>query len=115
MRDTALLRRLNVPTETLEGYLFPDTYAFPAGTTASQAVREMVRGFERRWKPEWDSLLPELKINRNDLVTMASLVERNPRTEEAGDRPGLLQSFRKGCCAGGPDRAVCAWAAMSVA
>ena len=91
VRDTALLRRLNLPTETLEGYLFPDTYAFPAGTTASQAVREMVRGFERRWKPEWDSVLPALKINRNDLVTMASLVEKEARVPE--ERPVIAAVY----------------------
>lgn len=91
VRDTSLLRRLDVPTETLEGYLFPDTYAFPAGTTASQAVREMVRGFERRWKPEWDSLLPELKINRNDMVTMASLVEKEARVPE--ERPVIAAVY----------------------
>jgi len=91
VRDTALRRRLDIPTETLEGYLFPDTYAFPAGTTASQAVREMVRGFERRWKPEWDSLLPELKINRNDMVTMASLVEKEARIPE--ERPVIAAVY----------------------
>ncbi|MDQ3673355.1 MAG: endolytic transglycosylase MltG, partial [Gemmatimonadota bacterium] len=91
VRDTALLRRLDVPTATLEGYLFPDTYAFPAGTTASQAVREMVRGFERQWKPEWDSLLPELKINRHDLVTMASLVEKEARVPE--ERPVIAAVY----------------------
>ena len=91
VRDTALLRRLDVPTPTLEGYLFPDTYAFPAGTTASQAVREMVRGFEQRWKPEWDSVLPVLKINRNDLVTMASLVEKEARVPE--ERPVIAAVY----------------------
>ena len=28
VRDTALLHALDVPTPTLEGYLFPDTYVF---------------------------------------------------------------------------------------
>lgn len=91
VRDTALLRRLDVPTPTLEGYLFPDTYAFPAGTTASQAVHEMVRGFERRWKPEWETRLPALKINRNDLVTMASLVEKEARVPE--ERPVIAAVY----------------------
>ncbi len=91
VRDTVLLRRLDIPTGTLEGYLFPDTYAFPAGTTASQAVREMVRGFERRWKPEWDSLLPGLKVNRNDMVTMASLVEKEARVPE--ERPVIAAVY----------------------
>lgn len=91
VRDTALLARLNIPNPTLEGYLFPDTYAFPAGTTASQAVREMVRGFERRWKPEWDARLALLKINRNDLVTMASLVEKEARVPE--ERPAIAAVY----------------------
>lgn len=85
MRDTALLARLDIPNPTLEGYVFPDTYAFPIGTTARQAVREMVYAFERRWKPDWNSSLTELKINRNDLVTMASIVEKEARVAE--ERP----------------------------
>jgi UPF0755 protein len=85
MRDTALLARLDIPNPTLEGYVFPDTYAFPLGTTARQAVREMVYSFERRWRPEWDSSLTDLKINRNDLVTMASIVEKEARVPE--ERP----------------------------
>lgn len=91
VRDTALLARLDVPTGTLEGYLFPDTYAFPTGTTARQAVREMVYDFERRWKPEWDASAAALKINRNDLVTMASIVEREARLPE--ERPVIAAVY----------------------
>ncbi|HMI43394.1 MAG TPA: endolytic transglycosylase MltG [Gemmatimonadaceae bacterium] len=91
MRDTALLARLDIPNPTLEGYVFPDTYAFPLGTTARQAVREMVFAFERRWKPDWDSSLTDLKINRNDLVTMASIVEREARVPE--ERPVIAAVY----------------------
>ena len=91
VRDTALLARLDVPTPTLEGYLFPDTYAFPVGTTARQAVREMVIGFERRWKPEWDTKLIELGVNRHDFVTMASIVEREARLPE--ERPVIAAVY----------------------
>ncbi|MFL5501461.1 MAG: endolytic transglycosylase MltG [Gemmatimonadaceae bacterium] len=89
--DTALLARLDLPNKTLEGYLFPDTYAFPIGTTARQAVREMVYSFERRWRPEWDSSITDLKINRNDLVTMASIVEREARLPE--ERPVIAAVY----------------------
>ena len=91
IRDTALLARLDVPNPTLEGYMFPDTYAFPIGTTARQAVQEMVYEFERRWKPEWDSSLVDLKINRNDLVTMASIVEKEARVPE--ERPVIAAVY----------------------
>ncbi len=90
-RDTAMLARLDIPNSTLEGYVFPDTYAFPIGTTARQAVREMVYAFERRWKPEWDTSLAELKINRNDLVTMASIVEKEARVAE--ERPVIAAVY----------------------
>jgi UPF0755 protein len=91
VRDTALLARLDIPNPTVEGYVFPDTYAFPLGTTARQAVREMVYAFERRWKPDWDSSLVDLKINRNDLVTMASIVEREARLPE--ERPVIAAVY----------------------
>lgn len=83
--DTALLARLNVPTRTLEGYLFPDTYAFPDGTKAREAVSEMVKRFEREWKPEWNARLVELAMNRNDIITLASIIEREARLPE--ERP----------------------------
>jgi UPF0755 protein len=91
VRDTSLLARLDIPNPTLEGYLFPDTYAFPLGTTAGQAVHEMVYDFERRWKPEWDAKATALKINRNDLVTMASIVEKEARVPE--ERPVIAAVY----------------------
>jgi UPF0755 protein len=75
-RDTALLRRLEIPTPTLEGYLFPATYTFPAGTTARQAVRQMVDRFERAWRSEWDARLQALALSRHQVITLASIVER---------------------------------------
>ena len=39
-RDSAMRERLDVPTPTLEGYLFPDTYSFPDGTTGARGGRD---------------------------------------------------------------------------
>lgn len=87
VRDTALLRRLGVPRgiTTAEGYLFPDTYDFPDGVTARQAVQLMVRRFERVWKPEWDARLVELRMTRHEVVTLASIVEKEVR--KGSERP----------------------------
>ncbi|HUR91118.1 MAG TPA: endolytic transglycosylase MltG [Gemmatimonadaceae bacterium] len=78
-RDTALRRRLNVPTPTLEGYLFPDTYAFPEGTAPARAVSEMVRRFEREWDPKWDARLAELAMSRNQIMALASIIEEEAK------------------------------------
>jgi UPF0755 protein len=83
--DTAWKRRLNVPTETLEGYLFPATYSFPEGTTAREAVTAMLERFESVWKPEWDARLQAMSISRNDAMAMAAIVEKEARKPE--ERP----------------------------
>ena len=85
VRDTALLARVGSGGETLEGYLFPDTYSFPDGTTSRAAVAEMVRAFERTWKPEWDDERAALGMSRGDVVTLASIIEKEARLSE--ERP----------------------------
>ena len=82
VRDTVLIARLGIPTPTVEGYVFPDTYAFPEGTTARQAVDEMVKRFEREWKREWTVTLSGLARSRHDVVTLASIVEKEARKPE---------------------------------
>ena len=87
VRDTAILRRISSPGPTLEGYLFPDTYAFPDGTRPRDAVLEMVKRFEREWKPEWNSRLPALSLSRHEVVTLASIVEREAKV--GSERPTI--------------------------
>jgi len=81
-RDTALRRRLDVPTPTLEGYLFPSTYTFADGTTPHEAVGQMVGELERRWRPEWDAQLEVLSMSRHDVLTLAAIVEKEARLPE---------------------------------
>jgi len=100
VRDTALLRQLQVPTSTLEGYLFHDTYLFAYGTSPRAAVREMVRRFEAVWESPWpqlatnetlDDRLQELAISRNDVITLASIVEKEARVPE--ERPVIAAVY----------------------
>jgi len=91
VRDTALLHRLDVPTPTLEGYLFPDTYVFPDGTTARAAIRVMVERFERVWQPEWNARLQALAMSRHDVMALASIVEKEARLPE--ERPVIAAVY----------------------
>ncbi len=84
VRDSTLRRQLDIPTPTLEGYLFPDTYQFPDRTSAREAVAAMVRRFEQVWRPEWQGALDSLKLSRHDAVTLASIVEREVRRRDEG-------------------------------
>jgi UPF0755 protein len=80
--DTTWRRKLNVPAASLEGYLFPATYAFADGTTAREAVTAMLERFESVWKPEWDARVKAMAISRHDAITMASIVEKEARKPE---------------------------------
>ncbi|MEP6691593.1 MAG: endolytic transglycosylase MltG [Gemmatimonadaceae bacterium] len=82
VRDTALLHHFDVPSGTLEGYLFPDTYQLAVGTSARAAVAEMTRRFDAVWKPDWNGRLRELGMSRHDIVTLASIIEKEARLAE---------------------------------
>ena len=91
VRDTALLHGLDIPTPTLEGYLFPDTYDFPEGTTARQAVIVMVGRFRKVWRPEWDQQLQSISMSRNDVMSLAAIVEKEARRPE--ERPVIAAVY----------------------
>ena len=94
VRDPALLARLGIPRRvaTAEGYLFPDTYDFPKGVTAREAVELMVRRFESRWDPAWDARLAMLKQTRHEVVTLASIVEKEAVKDQ--ERPIIAGVYR---------------------
>lgn len=87
VRDTVLLQRVGATRNVadLEGYLFPDTYDFPHGMTARQAVAVMVERFEEVWLDEWDKRAAEIKMTRHQAVTLASIIEKEVRKGE--ERP----------------------------
>jgi peptidoglycan lytic transglycosylase G len=91
VRDTALLHRLDIPTPTLEGYLFPDTYTFADGTSARAAIDMMVRRFEQVWKPEWTARLDTLHMSRNDVMALAAIVEKEARLPQ--ERPVIAAVY----------------------
>jgi UPF0755 protein len=90
-RDSTLVRSVGSQVPTLEGYLFPDTYTFPAGTSADAIVRSLVRRFEDVWQPEWNERLSALALTRHELVTLASIVEKEARKSE--ERPVIAAVY----------------------
>lgn len=90
-RDSALRVSAGVPAPSLEGYLFPDTYTFPDGATARDIVGALVRRFEDVWKSEWGAQLSKLALSRHELVTLASIVEKEARRPE--ERPVIAAVY----------------------
>ncbi len=83
MAATGRVADLDPAAEDLEGYLFPDTYAFARGTAEAVIVDTMVRAFrnllERELVPA--GFVPEPPAVR-ELVTLASIVEKEAALDE---------------------------------
>ncbi|WP_027727604.1 endolytic transglycosylase MltG [Treponema sp. C6A8] len=77
--------------ESLEGYLFPDTYYFTSGMSAQAAARIMVENFFEKIK-EVDGLAEKSPSELFEILTLASIVEREYRI--ADEAPLIASVFK---------------------
>lgn len=75
---------------SLEGYLFPETYKFTKFESMKSIVSQMVKRFLVVWK-EIEPMAKELNWSRNQVVTFASIVEKE--TGSGADRPIVSSVF----------------------
>lgn len=73
------------PSATLEGFLFPDTYRLPEDATALDLLGRMLETFDRRVAPEMRAAAANRGLDVYELVTLASIVEREAVIDE--ERP----------------------------
>jgi UPF0755 protein len=73
--DRQLLRRHNIDSPTLEGYLFPDTYFFPSKTTAEQAIEMMLQRFFTAWTSKHEERARGIGMTRGQVLALASIIE----------------------------------------
>ena len=97
-RDPQVAQRLGVPGQTLEGYLYPDTYKFPRGTPAARIVAVLVKRQREVWEAlkaahpkSLDARKKRDKMGDRELVLMASLVEKETAAPE--ERPRIAGVF----------------------
>jgi UPF0755 protein len=90
-RDQSFIRTLNISAETLEGYLFPDTYRFARHTAAKDVIQTMVERLEQVFSAEWRGRAQELGMTRHQVLTLASVIEKE--TGSAEERPQISSVF----------------------
>ncbi|RPH90249.1 MAG: endolytic transglycosylase MltG [Desulfobacteraceae bacterium] len=92
-RDRVWLTELGLPGNSLEGFLFPDTYIFHRGMPVRSIQKRMVTRFREvyeRCRSNGAGDAP-LDLNLNQMVTLASIVEKE--TGQAGERPLIASVF----------------------
>jgi UPF0755 protein len=91
--DTSLIADLAPRAVSLEGFLFPSTYAFTRRATCAQVAETMVRHFRKVWAevyPAGSSAFPQ-DLSIEQVVALASLVERE--TPNPTERPLVAGVF----------------------
>ena len=88
--DGAFIRQLGIEAQSLEGYLFPETYTLVRNEADEAAViRMMVARFQQVWPTLGAAEFRTL--NRHQLLTLASIVEKE--TGAAAERPLIARVF----------------------
>jgi UPF0755 protein len=81
VRSQELVNEVEVEGESLEGYLFPETYRLARGLPASEIARTMVAQFHAIW-PEIAPESEALGLSMLETVTLASIVEKETGVPE---------------------------------
>lgn len=93
-RNAPLISDLDPGAQSVEGYLFPDTYHFQRLATSDQIIAAMVKRFRLA------AASIDLTQNYHNVVTMASLVERE--TPIGNERPVVASVFSNRIARGMP-------------
>jgi len=96
----AVLRRLGIPGESAEGYLFPDRYLFVKPVTPEEILEFMVRQFRRKIPPGAEKRAGELGLSLHQVVTIASIIEKETGVEE--EKPIVSAVIRRRLALGMP-------------
>jgi UPF0755 protein len=86
------------PNPSLEGYLFPKTYKVKKGTTPENFIRLLLKQFQKETEFISASTLAAKQLNLHQVITIASLVEKEAKLPE--ERPliaaVIFNRLRKG-------------------
>ncbi len=81
-RDRALLATANMKSDSFEGYLFPDTYYFCRPATVKDIIWRMLKEGDKHWPPAFTEQADKLNLSRQEILTMASMIEKESSNYE---------------------------------
>jgi UPF0755 protein len=79
--DPSFISNQGVEAESLEGYIYPDTYYFTRDESIEDILSAMVDRLWSVFKPEWKERAKELGLSLHQIITLASIIEK-----ETGDK-----------------------------
>ena len=81
--NEVVIQSTGVESDSLEGYLFPETYHFSKNTPEKKIIRKMTDTFKEQVQtPEVLARAKALDLSLHQVVTLASLIEKETGTDE---------------------------------
>ncbi|WP_084605454.1 endolytic transglycosylase MltG [Tepidibacter formicigenes] len=71
---------------TLEGYLFLDTYYIPLKAKEEKIIDIMLKRFNEIFSEEYKKRAEEIDMSINDIITIASLIEKEAANDKERSR-----------------------------
>ena len=84
-KDRNFLDSHAIEAQSIEGYIFPDTYKIPKGVLPEDAVGSMINKMREKFSPEMLTRMEDLGMTENEVLTLASIVEKEAVTDS--ERP----------------------------
>jgi len=89
--DRSLAARLNIPADSFEGFLFPDTYRVPIDTVPEELITMMANRFRFVFDETMQKRLAGSGMSLLEAVTLASIVEKEAAQDS--ERPFIAAVF----------------------
>ena len=89
--DKEFIENLKITGSSVEGYLFPDTYAFSKYLGEKLIIKRMVDRFHEVFTPELEKKAKQLQLSKKEVIVLASIVEKE--TGAAFERPLIASVF----------------------
>jgi len=90
-RDKELIDTFDLPTDSLEGYLFPETYYFSKAQNEKVILRSMVHQFRVHFSEQWQAQARRRGLSVQEVVILASMVEKEAVVD--AERPVIAGVF----------------------
>ncbi len=89
--DPVFIQSLGLDVGSLEGYLYPESYFFSKRVGSEGILRALAKRFRAVYTPEMEKRAEEIGMTRQEVVTLASIIEKETSVE--GERPVISAVF----------------------
>ena len=90
-RDLQWQKRYGIEVNSLEGYLFPNTYKLVDGIAAAKVIKMMLDEFNRNWTRERTEEAESINFSPQEIITLASIIEKEAKIDS--ERPLISAVF----------------------